>query len=63
MSNQLALLTQNELAELSYSELNQAILLAYFLLQEQKRAGKPTDDYEQVYNAYTTEQNKRLESI
>ena len=63
MSNQLALLTLDQLAKLSDSELNQALLLAYFLCQEQKQAGKPADDYEKVYNAYATEQDKRLESI
>ena len=60
MSCQLAMPTEDELAEMSYSQLNQGSLLACFLWQEQRRLRQPTAEYWQVCKAYTTEQNKRL---
>ena len=55
--------TEDELAEMSYSELNQGSLLAYFLWQETRRLGEPTAEYRQIYNAYDTELKKRLKRV
>jgi len=63
MSNGLVMPTEDELAEMSYSELRQGSLLAYFLWQEKRHFGKSTDEYQQIYKAYDTERKKRLKHI
>ena len=59
MSSGLAMPTEDELAEMSHTELEQGSLLAYFLWQESERLGKPIAEYHQIYIAYDTEQKKR----
>lgn len=63
MTCQLAMPTGNELAAMTDSELNQGSLLAQFLWQEKGRLGEPIAEYQQIYDAYAIEQNKRLKHL
>ena len=56
MSSGLAMPTEDELAEISHTELEHGSLLAYFLWQEAERLGKSTAAYQQIHKAYDTEQ-------
>jgi len=54
--------TENELAEVSHSELNACIHIAFFQRQEAMRMGRHTTESEQIYQAYDNERLKRLGS-
>jgi len=61
MSNRLAMPTEDELAEMSYSELHQGSLLAFYQWQEKKRLGEDTTESEKIFHAFDDEMSKRLE--
>ena len=55
--------TENELAELSYRELNDCIHFAFYQWHQAVRKGKGIAESEQILQAYDNEQLKRLHRL
>jgi hypothetical protein len=60
MSNLVRMPTEDELAELSVSELNVCIKAAFYQWQESVRTGEDSAANKQIFHAYDNEQIKRL---
>jgi len=63
MSNFVRMPTEDELAELSISELNECIRAAFYQWQEAVRIGEDSAANKQIFHAYDNEQLKRLERL
>ena len=63
MSKLVRMPTEDELAELSISELNDCIKTAFFQWQESVRAGENPAENKEIFHAYDNEQLKRLERV
>ena len=63
MSNLVRMPTENELAELSYSELNDCIQIAFYQWHQALKRGKDVAESEQILQAYDNEQLKRLHRL
>jgi hypothetical protein len=61
MLNPIRMPTEDELAELTYSELNDCIQASLYQWQEAKRMNVAIAVTEQIFHAYDNEQLKRLE--
>ena len=63
MSNLLKMPTEDELAELSHSELYECIRVAFYQWQETRRLGEEVAEGKQIFEAYDNEQSKRLQRL
>ena len=61
MSNLIRMPSEDELAKLSYSELNDCIQVAFYQWQEAIQTGEDTTESEQIFYAYDNEQLRRLD--
>ena len=60
MSSLVSMPTENELAEVSHSELNACIHIAFYQWQQALQMGRHTAESEQIYQAFENERLKRL---
>ena len=63
MSKLVNMPTEDELAELSISELNECIRVAFYQWQESVRTGEDPDENKEIFHVYDNEQLKRLERV
>ena len=63
VTNHLRMPTEDELAEMSHSELHECIRVAFYQWQEMRRLGEDTVERKHIFYAYDNELLKRLKRL